>query len=97
MKIRRIETTSTRMTILALAIIMMASAAPAQQKPAPAASPEDHSAMMKRGDQAMGFSREKTTHHFRLFKDGGAIEVVANDPRTLPAGTRFGNICRTLP
>jgi hypothetical protein len=29
----------------------------------------------------MGFSHEKTTHHFRLFKDGGAIEVTANDPK----------------
>jgi hypothetical protein len=29
----------------------------------------------------MGFSHEKTTHHFLLFKDGGAIEVEANDPR----------------
>jgi hypothetical protein len=28
----------------------------------------------------MGFSHEKTTHHFRLFKDGGAIEIEANDP-----------------
>lgn len=37
--------------------------------------------MMKRGDQAMGFSHEKTTHHFRLYKDGGAIEVSANDPK----------------
>ena len=27
----------------------------------------------------MGFSHEKTTHHFRLFSDGGAIEVTAND------------------
>jgi hypothetical protein len=29
----------------------------------------------------MGFSHEKTTHHFRLYADGGAIEVTANDPR----------------
>jgi hypothetical protein len=28
----------------------------------------------------MGFSHEKTTHHFRLFADGGEIEVTANDP-----------------
>ena len=34
----------------------------------------------KRGDHAMGFSHEKTTHHFRLTRDGGAIEVTANDP-----------------
>lgn len=37
--------------------------------------------MMNRGDQAMGFSHEKTTHHFRLSKDGGAIEVEANDAK----------------
>lgn len=29
----------------------------------------------------MGFSHLKTTHHFRLFKDGGAIEVLANDSK----------------
>lgn len=34
----------------------------------------------ERGDHAMGFSHEKTTHHFRLAPDGGAIEVTANDP-----------------
>ena len=34
----------------------------------------------ERGDHAMGFSHEKTTHHFRLTADGGAIEVTTNDP-----------------
>jgi hypothetical protein len=34
-----------------------------------------------RGDHAMGFSHEKTTHHFRLSKEGGAIEVEANDAK----------------
>lgn len=33
----------------------------------------------EQGDKAMGFSHEKTTHHFRLFADGGAIEVTANN------------------
>jgi len=33
----------------------------------------------QRGDHAMGFSHEKTTHHFRLAADGGSIEVTAND------------------
>ena len=32
----------------------------------------------RRGAQAMGFSQTKTTHHFRLKADGGAIEVTAN-------------------
>ncbi len=39
-----------------------------------------HSAVDQRGDHVMGFSHEKTTHHFRLYRDGGAIEVTANDP-----------------
>lgn len=33
-----------------------------------------------RGDHAMGFSHENSTHHFRLLSDGGAIEVGAKDP-----------------
>lgn len=40
-----------------------------------------HDAMNKRGDAGMGFSQEKTTHHFRNFEDGGAIEVTAKDPK----------------
>ena len=31
------------------------------------------------GDEAMGFSHDKTTHHFLLYPGGGAIEVIAND------------------
>jgi hypothetical protein len=33
----------------------------------------------RRGDAAMGFSHAKTTHHFLLKSDGGAIQVEAND------------------
>ena len=33
----------------------------------------------KHGDEAMGFPHGKTTHHFRLYSDGGAIELTAND------------------
>ena len=36
--------------------------------------------MNTRGEREMGFSQEKTTHHFRLLEDGGAIEVEVNDP-----------------
>jgi hypothetical protein len=47
------------------------------------ASGEDHSErhaeMNKRGDEGMGFSQAKTTHHFLLALDGGSIEVEAND------------------
>jgi hypothetical protein len=37
--------------------------------------------MEHRGDAVMGFSHETTTHAFKLSDDGGAIEVVANDPK----------------
>jgi len=33
-----------------------------------------------RGDHVMGFSHDKTTHHFLLYPDGGAIDVQANKP-----------------
>jgi hypothetical protein len=29
---------------------------------------------------AMGFDQDKTTHHFSLFTDGGAIDVAVKDP-----------------
>jgi len=35
----------------------------------------------KQGDEAMGFPHDKTTHHFRLYRDGGAIEVTVNDSK----------------
>jgi len=35
----------------------------------------------KHGDQAMGFPHDQTTHHFRLYADGGAIKVTADDPK----------------
>jgi hypothetical protein len=35
----------------------------------------------KHGDEAMGFPHDKTTHHFRLYSDGGAIEVTVNNSK----------------
>ena len=71
--------------ILILAIGLPSSLA--QEKPAAEASicpmhlgnasflkdrPEE--GVVARGDEIMGFSHEKTTHHFRLYADGGSIE-----------------------
>src|SRR5215467_617039 len=47
-----------------------------QQKPS---EEGHHEGVVQRGDEVMGFSHEKTTHHFRLYADGGAIEAEAND------------------
>jgi hypothetical protein len=32
-----------------------------------------------RANHVMGFDQQKTTHHFRLYEDGGAIEVSVKD------------------
>jgi hypothetical protein len=40
----------------------------------------DHPSLAQRGAEVMGFDQGRTTHHFRLFQDGGAIEVTVNDP-----------------
>ena len=61
-------------TYLLLATLATVTLAHSQDKPA-----DRHGQVNARGDHAMGFSHEKTTHHFRLFKDGGAIEVQADD------------------
>ena len=67
-------------TLLLPTILLMALTLQAQQTAQE--SPSDHhDRVNSRGDQAMGFSHEKTTHHFRLYEDGGAIEVTANDPK----------------
>jgi hypothetical protein len=42
---------------------------------------DEHSMMMQHGEKAMGFSQTETTHHFFLRKDGGVIQVEANDPK----------------
>jgi hypothetical protein len=42
---------------------------------------QHHAEVNRRGDKAMGFSHERTTHHFLLFKDGGAIEVHAREAK----------------
>ena len=36
-------------------------------------------AMAHRGATVMGFDQEKTAHHFRLYADGGAIEVAVRE------------------
>jgi hypothetical protein len=79
-----------RCQILVAALMIAASGVPMKaQHPAmpPGMTHEEHLAQMqkdadlkKRGAEAMDFDQDKTAHHFRLSKAGGAIEVVAKDP-----------------
>ena len=70
----------TSLVLFAL-IAAAALATPVQSHSMPFLTQQDHSKhgeMEKRGNQGMGFDQQKTTHHFLLRKDGGAIQVMAN-------------------
>jgi hypothetical protein len=56
----------------------------ASQEPDKAQQEKHHHDVAEKGDHVMGFSHEKSTHHFRLYSDGGAIEVTANDAGDAP-------------
>jgi hypothetical protein len=56
-----------------IAVLMLASLAMAQDS-------QHQQGVQTRGDQAMGFSHEMTSHHFLLTKDGGVIEAEADNP-----------------
>ena len=45
-----------------------------------ASGAQDHGALEHRGASVMGFDQGQTVHHFSLFRDGGAIDVVVKDP-----------------
>ena len=60
-------------------LILIAALIPSQGTGATKAPSSEHQHQVERnGDKAMGFSHEKTTHHFLLRKDGGVIQVDAN-------------------
>ena len=67
-------------TILLLVLLaILPGMASAQQNPSTDQDKRSED-VVKRGEHLMGFSHEATTHHFRLFKDGGEIAVTAKDP-----------------
>ncbi len=67
-----------RLATVALACVVLSGIAVTQHDPS---AHDQHMADVKKhGAEAMGFDQDKATHHFRLYKDGGAVEVQANDP-----------------
>jgi hypothetical protein len=76
-------TTYFGLTLLALGALMFcntSSSSMASQTPQQSTTQTmSCSGMNERGDQAMGFSHMKATHHFHLLRDGGAIEIAANN------------------
>ena len=77
-------------TFSALALLV-ASGTLAQHASRPAGmTHEQHMAQMQKdaaikdhGAAAMGFDQDTTTHHFRMYSDGGAIDVSAHDTSDL--------------
>src|SRR2546429_1099461 len=59
---------------------------------------QHHQGVVERGDKVMGFSHEKTRHHFRLYSDGGAIEAESNDSQDATSRdeirAHFGHIAK---
>jgi len=52
--------------------------------------------VIARGDSEMGFSHMKTTHHFHLTGDGGAIEVTANSATDTESRDQIRSHLRTI-
>ena len=65
---------------LLLSLAILPGPTSTQQNPSPDQDKRSE-AVVKRGEHVMGFSHEATTHHFRLFNDGGEIDVRANDAK----------------
>ena len=61
------------------AVILLAALIPSQDTGATKAPKSEHQHKVDQdGDKTMGFSHEKTTHHFVLRSTGGVIQVEAN-------------------
>lgn len=69
-----------RSTLLAAVAIALATPT-ATATPQHSASPHEahHAGVDARGTRVMGFDQTRTTHHFRLYEDGGAIDVSVQD------------------
>jgi hypothetical protein len=66
-------TSTTRLLSIVITSLGLATAVSAQQTTTAA---QHHSTT---GKEVMGFDQDKTTHHFYLYDDGGAIDVSAKD------------------
>ncbi|MDQ3013900.1 MAG: glycoside hydrolase [Acidobacteriota bacterium] len=64
---------NTLFTVVGLALLF------SSQAIAQSSGHDHHAAVNERGDKVMGFSHEKTAHHFLLKPDGGLIEVEIKD------------------
>jgi hypothetical protein len=82
---------------LLLSLAILPAMAGTQRNPSPDQDQRSED-VVNRGEHVMGFSHQATTHHFRLFNDGGEIVVIANDPKDKASidqiRTHLGHIAR---
>jgi hypothetical protein len=69
------------LTVLVSSLLAVAPAAAQTGDANPCPLHAQHQALDDRGDKVMGFGHTRTTHRFLLEKDGGVIQVEANDPK----------------
>lgn len=67
-------------TIVLAAGLLISSAAMASAQHPPSGHDAHHAAVDARGARVMGFDQQRTVHHFRLYEDGGAIDVAVREP-----------------
>lgn len=72
-------------TFFAGVVLVLSATFPQQSQPPAPKTDAHHQSVAERGDTVMGFSHEKTTHHFRLYTDGGAIEADAKQAGDTPS------------
>jgi hypothetical protein len=71
------------MKLIILFVLAVVSAQSSQKPESKTECPmhDAHARMNERGERGMRFSQTATTHHFLLKKDGGVIQVEANDQK----------------
>ncbi len=62
-----------------IAVASLLCAAPTAAQHDPSAHAAHHAEVDARGARVMGFDQARTVHHFRLYEDGGAIDVAVRD------------------
>ena len=92
----------TRLNVAAV-VILVSTSVPSAQSMTPGMTHKEHQHQMqkvadlkKHGQAAMGFDQNAAAHHFRLYADGGAIEVEAKLPADNPTRSAIRSHLREI-
>ena len=92
----------TRLNVAAV-VILVSTSVPSAQSMTAGKTHKEHQHQMqkeadlkKHGQAAMGFDQDAAAHHFRLYADGGAIEVEAKLPADHPTRSAIRSHLREI-